>query len=133
MTELKRASARGFTLIELMIVVAIIAIVTAVAYPSYLDQVSKTRRSVAQGDLMELASFMERYFTENNTYVGAALPFAQSPKSGTSYYTLTLPAASLTATAYVLTATPTGSQSADSCGTMTLAQTGAKTPAANCW
>ncbi len=133
MTELKRTSATGFTLIELMIVVAIVAILISVAYPSYQDQVRKARRSTAQGSLVELASFMERYFTENNTYVGAVLPFAQSPKSGTSYYALTLPGASLTATAYVLTATPSTAQSADSCGTMTLAQTGAKTPAANCW
>jgi len=131
MTELKRTSATGFTLIELMIVVAIIAIITAVAYPSYQDQVRKARRSTAQGDLIELASFMERYFTENNTYVGAALPFAQSPKSGTSYYTLT--GTNLTTTTYTLTATPGGAQAADSCGTMTLVQTGAKTPAANCW
>ncbi len=133
MTALKRKSAAGFTLVELMIAVVIVAILTMIAYPSYLDQVRQTRRSMAQGDLMELASFMERYFTENNTYTGAALPFAQSPKTGTSYYTLTLPGGSLTATAYVLTATPVGDQAADLCGTMTLAQTGAKTPTTNCW
>lgn len=127
----------GFTLTELMIVVAIIGILSMVAYPSYQAQVQKTRRANAQADLIELSSFMERFFTENNRYDvdtggdAVVLPFAISPRTGTVFYALTLVSG---ATTYTLTADPAGTpQATDSCGTMTLTQTGAKTPAANCW
>lgn len=134
----KRKAVKGFTLIELMIVVAIIAILGAIAFPSYQDQVRKTRRATAQGDLMELASFMERSFTENNTYVGAVIPFAQSPRSGTAYYTIANVIAAGPPSTFTLTATAQGAggQSSDGCGNMTLNQAGAKTHTgaeAGCW
>ena len=59
---------RGFTLMELMVVVAIVGILGAVAYPSYIDSTRKARRADAQADLIELSGFMERFFTENNRY-----------------------------------------------------------------
>ena len=59
---------RGFTLIELMITVVIISIIAAIAYPSYIDSVRKARRADAQAHMLELASFMERFYTENNRY-----------------------------------------------------------------
>jgi type IV pilus assembly protein PilE len=126
----------GFTLIELMIVVAIIAILAAIAYPSYQDSVRKTKRAVAQADLMELASFMERFFTENNRYhqTNAATPVAVSlPTINNDDYTYSLP--TKTAATFVLQAVPkSGSgQNADTgCTTLTLSNTGAKTPA-SCW
>ncbi len=58
----------GFTLIELMVAVAIVGILAAIAIPSYQESMRKSRRSDAQGSLMSLASGMERYFTQNNTY-----------------------------------------------------------------
>ncbi len=124
----------GFTLIELMIVVVILGILAAIAYPSYQEQVRQTRRANAQADLMELASYMERYYTENFTYVGTrgALPFAQSPKTGTAYYTIVV-AANPTATSYQLVATAQGSQANDvNCTPLTITQTGATGPA-GCW
>ena len=121
----------GFTLVELMITVAIIGIIASIALPSYLEQVRKTRRTNAQSDLVELASFMERYYTENFTYVGAALPFTESPKQGSSkFYDLT---PVTTALAYTLTATVKGAQTADRCGDLAITNTGARTPASNCW
>ena len=122
----------GFTLIELMITVAIVAILAAIAYPSYQDSVRKTKRTTAQADLMELASFMERKYTETNAYPSAsvALPFLTSPRDSTTAYNLTKVSTSST---FTLTATPTGGQSGDSCGTMTLNNTSVKTPVTNCW
>lgn len=124
----------GFTLIELMITVVIIGILAAIAYPSYQEQVRQTRRANAQADLMELASYMERYYTENFTYVGTkgALPFSQSPKSGTAYYSIIV-ASNPTATSYQLVATAQGAQADDTnCTPLTITQTGATGPA-GCW
>jgi type IV pilus assembly protein PilE len=135
---------RGFTLIELMIVVAVIAILAAIAYPSYEQHVRKTYRADAQADLMELASFMERFYTENNTYdltvttPNTTLPFSQTPHSGGARYNLTLATAAGPPPTFTLTATAQslGGQNQDPCGNMTISNTGAKThtgSAANCW
>ena len=65
-TRLPRGSVQqGFTLIELMIVVAIIAIIAAIAYPSYINSVVKTKRAAAEGCVSEYANYMERYYTTN--------------------------------------------------------------------
>ena len=63
---------KGFTLVELMIVVAIVGIIVAVAYPSYQNTVSSSYRSTAQADLLGLAGVMERHYGANFTYQGAA-------------------------------------------------------------
>lgn len=128
----------GFTLTELLIVVAIVAILAAVGYPAYTDQLQKTRRANAQAELVELASFMERWYTQNYTYQTASagdptLPFTESPKdSGAKFYDLEVD----TFTGpdrFTLTATPKNAQTSDSCGTMTYTNTGSVTPATNCW
>lgn len=135
----------GFTLIELMIVVAIVGILAAIAYPNYQEHVRKTRRADAQTALMELSQFMERNYTANGKYLTAAneapnLPFTEAPKdSATKYYDLRFPAGTApTATAYTLEAVPKGAMANDACGTLTLTNTGAKSQAAGqtlatCW
>lgn len=138
----KKQSA-GFTLIEAMIVVAIIGIIAAIAYPSYQEYVRKTRRADAQTALMELSQFMERHYTANGRYLKADnsapdLPFAEAPKDGAAkVYDLSF-TATPTANAYTLRAVPKGSMAGDTCGTLTLSNSGAKGQAAGktlaeCW
>lgn len=123
----------GFTLIELMIVVAIIGVLTAIAYPSYLNHLQKSRRVDAQTAMLELAQFMERYYTTNGRYTGATLPFTASPKDDpTKYYNLSLSAQA--ENSYTLSGAPINTQTSESCGTLTLNHTGARTPTTTgCW
>lgn len=123
----------GFTLIELMITVAILAIIAAIAYPSFQEQVRETRRANAQSDLLELASYMERFYTQNFSYAAAAIPFNESPKQGNNkFYDLDLQA--VDANSYTLRAAPKGGQAGDRCGTMTLNEVNQRAAgAADCW
>lgn len=132
-----KRTTHGFTLIELMITVAIVAILAAIAYPSYLDQVRSSRRSDAQGVLTSFALAMERFYTSNNSYLGAAGTQAVPADSGapwifaseapldgaTKYYNLTIKAGATQST-YTLVATPKGAQIDD--GAMELDSTSAK-------
>jgi len=121
---------KGFTLLELMIVVAIIAILASIAFPSYLDSVRKSRRAAVQSDLIEIASYMEQVYTATSSYAGATIA-----ASGVSndYYTITLP--TKTVGTFTLKVVPSGSQAQDLCDEMTLSHTGAKTTTgtAGCW
>lgn len=117
----------GFTLIELMIVVAVVAILAAVAVPGYQKFLRDSRRQEAQQGLLTLSHLMERSFARTGAYP-LTLPSADLP---TAYYNFSLSASSST-TAYEVQAAPTGSQSGESCGTMTINQAGVRTPA-SCW
>jgi type IV pilus assembly protein PilE len=132
---MRQLQQNGFTLIELMVTVAIVGILAGIAYPGYQDSVMKSRRADAKGALLGLANAMERHFTETNSYLGAGTTDANtgSPTifstispvdGGTAYYNLTINAA--TASSYTLNATPTGAQANDKCGTLSLTQTGAR-------
>ncbi len=124
---------RGFTLIEVMIVVAIIAIVAAIALPSYQSQTRDARRAECASVLMTARQQMERHYSKNYTYVGAAA--GTTFQSSTDYYNITMPEP--TATTFTITCAPQGDQANDGCGNLTLNQAGIKTAqngtVANCW
>lgn len=125
----------GFTLIELMITVAIVGILAAIAYPSYQSHVVKSRRATAKACLMELAQFMERYYTTHMKYTGASLPATQCRTDLSGFYTFAFDGAP-TASTYTLQATAQGVQlNRDSgCSPLKLAHTGARTPTTGgCW
>ncbi|TAA29106.1 type IV pilin protein [Pseudoxanthomonas winnipegensis] len=132
----KHDRVRGFTLVELMIVVAVVAILAAIAYPSYTRYVLRSYRAQTKADLAEYAGLAERFHTANNTYLGFALPNNASPREATSpRYTLVLSGQG--ANTFTLTATPTPVQAADSCGALSINQANVKTASgdtvANCW
>jgi len=123
-----RIRSRGFTLVELMIVTAVIAILAAIAYPSYGRYVLRAKRADAKQQLLQAAQWTERYLTANGQYPPAtvALPAGldQAPSSGTANYAIGY--AARTATTYTLQAVPQGASTADECGTLTVNHQGVK-------
>jgi len=125
---------KGFTLIELMIVAAIIGILAGVAYPSYVDFTLRSNRSEGQRELMRLANLQEQLYVDSRAYTAdmTKLGLATSPfitESGN--YSI---AGVSDGETFTLTATAKLAQLKDSnCLAMTVTQTGAKTPTSSCW
>ena len=115
---------RGFTLLELMIVVAIVAILAAIAYPSYQNYVLRTRRADGKEFMMRVAAAQERYYTNLNRYADMAT-LGLGTSSEKNYYTVSVALANSDQT-YTLTATPSGVQAPDQCANLTLTNSGAK-------
>lgn len=133
---------RGFTLIEMMIVVAIVGILTAIAYPSYISYVVRSNRSAAQGYMQEVSNLQQRYLLDARAYAASLAALnATAPSNVSSHYSITTaPKASTTPPGFTVTATPIGSQLArdTACGTLTVDESGAKTASgssgvAGCW
>jgi type IV pilus assembly protein PilE len=144
-TQSRKHASSGFTLIELMVTVAIVTILATIAVTSYTSQIQKSRRTEAKTALLDLAGREERLFTTTNTYssdeaflgyaTAAGTPMTNMP-FGNGYYTLT---AASTATTYTITATPVGAQAGDTaCGSLSVNQLGVQavtgtSTVATCW
>jgi len=143
---MQRFGGAGFTLIELMVTVAIVAILSAIAYPAYTQYILKSRRTDAKNALLDLAARQERFYSLNNRYAtvpsalgyaGAAFP-VDVQTGNAAYYQLTLtvtnPAGALPT--FAASAVPLGHQAQDKCGTYTLTQLGVQgnsTSESGCW
>ncbi|MGB5454746.1 MAG: type IV pilin protein [Gammaproteobacteria bacterium] len=127
----------GFTLIELMIVVAIIGIIGAIAYPSYDSYMKKSRRSDAKIALSRMADRQERFYLQSNTYTTNTVNVGGTA-TDENFYVLSIDSADVNGFALTATAVAGGPQASDNttnhgdCTVMQLTSTGAKTPVA-CW
>lgn len=129
---------RGFTLIELMITVGIVAVLAAIAIPSYGAYVARTRRADARGQLVQVAQFMQRFYVANdnfstdragnNVFDRVPVNLLRSPADGVPIYNLTVPAATLSPTSYEVRMVPVaaGVMGNDACGSFTLTSTGVR-------
>lgn len=119
-------SHQGFTLIEIMVALTIIALLISIAIPSYREHIVKTHRAEAQLNLLQAASFMERFYTENNRYDQntAAVAVALPAVINSTWYTFVI--ANVTQTTFNITATPADTQVGDICGTYSIRESGAR-------
>lgn len=142
MTRCPRAP-RGFTLIELMIAVAVVGILAAVAYPSFEQQVMKTRRSDAKAALLNCAQMLERFSTQSGNYAATADAGVTAACIGwtkNGFYSMpssNVPASAAAGT-FQISAVPSGAQAGDPCGILSFTQDGTKgvrgsLAASACW
>lgn len=120
---------RGFTLIELVVAIAIVAILSAIAIPSYRDSMFRARRADGREMLQRVASAQERFYTNRNVYTADLTTVAGlnlgTTNSEAGHYTLAV-ALDATAQTFTLTATPAGDQVGDDCGNLTVNNVGAR-------
>lgn len=132
----KHTRSRGFSLVELMVALVVAGILAAIAIPSYTQYIVRSHRTSAKAVLAETAQFMERYYTTNDTYAGAALLTAVVPRNASGAavrYNVSF-VEDPGADAFVLQAVPANAQADDDCGTLTLSGTGAQgADASGCW
>jgi type IV pilus assembly protein PilE len=120
---------RGFTLIELMITVAIVAILAMIAIPTYQDAMKKNRRAAAKALLSDVAQRQQQYLMDNRAYAANATDLKViQPADVTSFYTLTITAAASTPPSFTATATPIAAGPQASDGALSITHTGDKQP-----
>src|SRR2546422_3171961 len=125
----RRGCAAGFTLIELMITVAVMGVLAAIAYPSYMNYVARGNRSAAQSFMLEVTSRQERYLLDARQYAADLATLGMTvPDTGSPNYSVTIAGVTAAPPGYVVQAAPIGGQANNdaNCGTLTLGGTGAK-------
>lgn len=141
MTADMTTAQRGFTLIELMVIVVIVGILASVAYPSFRDQALRASRSDAKAALVDAASRQEQYFLDNKTYTSDVADLNLAAETENGYYAVAIDAATAACpvtTCFTARATPLGRQADDTrCAALTLDSRGTKsatgTEPESCW
>lgn len=126
---------RGFTLVEMLVVVVIAGILASIAYPTYREHVMSTRRAAAQTTLADAATRQEQFYLDNRSYAGAiTTQLNMSTLSDGGFYSLAVFNATdcPIATCYEMRAIPQGTQSSDKCSTLAIDSEGTRTPS-GCW
>jgi type IV pilus assembly protein PilE len=126
---------RGFTLIELMITVAIVGILASIAVPSYREYMRRGPRAETQAHLMDIAARQGQYLLDNRAYASTVAGLSMTtPANVSSKYGIAI-VVGTTPPSFTITATPSGDQANDKCGTMTLNDAGVKTASGtgSCW
>ena len=125
---MRKVKEGGFTLIEVMIVVAIIAILAAVAYPSYNSAMMKNRRASAQAYLSDVAQRQQQYLMDTRSYAATATDLkAAAPSDVANFYDVSIAVGTSTVPSFTATAAPKGSQIPD--GPLSITNNGTKSPA----
>lgn len=127
--QTRRRPVAGFTLIELMIVVAVVAILSAIALPAYQQYVLRAQRAEARAAILKADGWLERFYGENNRYNNGSAngnnlftaAFGNVPATGAARYTISL---TVDTSSYTITATPAGSMENDYCGAYTKTNSG---------
>lgn len=121
--QVRQLHQRGFTLMELLIVLVIISVLAAIVFPSYQRYVKNTQRSVVKGQMVDLTQALERYKTQNFSYEGAT-PALDHDLSNNKFYTAALVVNSTTHQSFTITATPKSGTILDGDGTLQLDSNG---------
>lgn len=127
---MNRSILYGFTLIELMIAVAIVGILAAIAYPSYTQYMIRANRAAAQAEMMDIANRQEQFLLTDRSYASKTTLEASGytlPSDVSSKYSYAVVTGTGTVPSYTLTFTPTGTQASD--GDLVITSEGVKTPA----
>jgi type IV pilus assembly protein PilE len=142
-----RKTQPGFTLIELMIVVAVVAILASIGIPSYRAYIKRAERAEARAAVLDMAQKQERYFSSNNVYLAVPTPPTAAPANWNNFtgqsvaarkYDVTV-ALSGGGTGYTISAAPSNGNTDPDCGTFALTHTNSRTntgnttPSAECW
>jgi type IV pilus assembly protein PilE len=121
---------RGFTLIELMITVAVIAILAGIAFPSYQSYLVRNNRAAAQAAMMDIAQRQQQYLLDNRSYASTVSAVgATVPSRVTQYYTLSIAVTAGPPPTFTVSATPISGSTQASDGTLSIDQAGNKLPA----
>ena len=117
-----RPGRAGFSLVELLVALAAIALLAAVALPTFFEQLARTRRTDVQAALLEDAAYLQHYYASHDAFAGTPapqLPFERTPRQGAASYAITVSVPTDDPSSFVLVATRAGAMASDACGDLT--------------
>ena len=133
MSDRARHVESGFTILELLVTVVIVAILVVLAVPSYIQHVRRSARTETQAFLMDATAREQQYLVDRRTYASTTAALNTTPPDHVvARYTIVIVAANGPPPTFVLSASPIGDQAADSCGVLTIDGQGNRAPS-GCW